>query len=220
MIGMRPAITSFTVTAAPAACTNEMLAFERSRNSSPVRCAWPPRLVAPNSMPPCVLLASAISSATLLAGHVLVDADRDRLLADHADRRERLHQVERHLAFLLDRQDVEGRGLRHVEAVAVLLDGGGGLRRDQSAGAGAVEHHGLLLPHLRKLVGDDAPDHVGAVAGGGRRDEGDRLARIILRLRRQRRATIATAAAHQSPILESMTFLPLRFRGCLFGDVV
>ena len=74
MIGMRPATTSFTDTAAPAACTNEMLAFERSRNNSPVRCAWPPRLVAANSMPPWVLLASAISSATLFAATSLLTA--------------------------------------------------------------------------------------------------------------------------------------------------
>ena len=74
MIGMRPAITSLSDTAAPAACTNEMLALERSRNSSPVRCAWPPRLVAPNSMPSWVLLASAISSATLFAGTSLLTA--------------------------------------------------------------------------------------------------------------------------------------------------
>ena len=74
MIGMRPAITSLSDAAAPAACTNEMFALERSRNSSPVRCAWPPRLVAPNSMPPWVLLASAISSATLLAGTSLLTA--------------------------------------------------------------------------------------------------------------------------------------------------
>ena len=88
--------------------------------------------------------------------HVLVDGDRDRLLADHADRHERRLQVDRHLAFLLDRQHGVGRGLRHVEGVAVLLDAGRGLRRDQPAGAGPVEDDDLLLPDLRQAVGDDA----------------------------------------------------------------
>ncbi len=74
MIGMRPAMTSLSDTDAPAACTKEMLALERSRNSSPVRCDWPPRLVAPNSIPPGVLLASAISSATLATGTSLLTA--------------------------------------------------------------------------------------------------------------------------------------------------
>ena len=51
-----------------------MFTLPRSRNSSPVRCDWPPRLVAANSMPPGVLLTSAISSATLLAGMSLLTA--------------------------------------------------------------------------------------------------------------------------------------------------
>ena len=74
MIGMRPAITSLSDAAAPAAWTNEMLALDLSRNSSPVRCDCPPRLVAPNSMPCGVLLARSINSFTLLAGMSLFTA--------------------------------------------------------------------------------------------------------------------------------------------------
>ena len=114
---------------------------------------------------------------------VLVDAHRDRLLADHADRRERLVQIDRHLVALLDRQDGPGRGLCHVDRIAVLRQRGRGLGRDQSAGAWAVDHHDLLLPKLRQLVGDDTGHHVRAVAGGGRGDELHRLVGKILGLR-------------------------------------
>jgi len=114
---------------------------------------------------------------------VLVDAHRNRLLADHADGRERLVQIDRHLVTLLDRQDGPGRSLRHVDRIAVLRQRGRGLGRDQSAGARAVDHHDLLLPKLCQLVGDDTGHHVRTVAGGGRGDELHRLVGIILGLR-------------------------------------
>ena len=44
-----------------------------------------------------------------------------------------------------------------------------------------LDDDGLLLPHLRQLVGDDPRDDIRAVAGGGGRDDGDRPGRIILR---------------------------------------
>jgi hypothetical protein len=77
---------------------------------------------------------------------ILVDAHRNRLLADYADGRERL-----------------------------LRQRGRGLGRDQSAGARAVDHHDLLLPKLCQLVGDDTGHHVRTVAGVGRCDELHRL---------------------------------------------
>ncbi len=152
---------------------------------------------------------------------ILVHSDRDRLLADHADWRECLDQVERHLAFLLDRQDVVGRGLRHIEGVAVLLDAGRGLRCDQPARAGPVDDDGLLLPHLRELFGHQAADNVRTVAGGGRGDEADRLVGVILRLRRgaqNQRHRRRAPERHPRPI-RTHAFLPLDPVFCPAGVV-
>jgi hypothetical protein len=139
-------------------------------------------LVAPNSIR---LVGERDQVRDVASRHVLVDRQGDRLLAHHADRNERRLQIDWHLAFLLDRQDGEGRGLRHVQAVAILLDGSCRLSGDQPAGAGPVEHDDLLLPYLGQTIGDDARHHIRAVARGSGRDERDGFGGVVLRLCRQ-----------------------------------
>jgi hypothetical protein len=155
MIGMRPAMTSLIDTAAPAECTTAIGGGEQ------------------HSILGAVDELDQLGCA--IGRDILVDAHRNRLLADYADGRERLVQIDRHLVTLLDRQDGPGRSLRHVDRIAVLRQRGRGLGRDQSAGARAVDHHDLLLPKLCQLVGDDTGHHVRTVAGVGRCDELHRL---------------------------------------------
>jgi hypothetical protein len=119
--------------------------------------------------------------------HVLVDRQGDWLLTHHADRNESGLQIHRHFAFLLDRQDGECRGLRHVQAVPVLLDCRCRLGGNQPAGARSVEHDDLLLPNLGQTIGDDARHHVRAVAGGSGRDERDGFGGVVLRTCRRAR---------------------------------
>ena len=187
MIGMRPAMTSLSDTAAPAACTNDMFTLALSRNSSPVRCAWPPRLVAANSMPSLVLLASCDQLGDAVGRDVLVDA-RPRSAARRPCRSARTPCAGRPASCL-----PAGSAGRCRSRPASCRACSRPSRRAAAACAaisppapGRLMHHDLLLPHLRQLVGDDARHHVRAVAGGGGVMKVHRLVGIILRLRGRR----------------------------------
>jgi hypothetical protein len=175
MMGIRPAVTSLSDVAAPCALAEQL--------------AGQMRLAAPVGGGELHSARRFIDEPNQFrhsaGGNFLVHGNGDGLLSDHADRHKGLLQIDLHLAFLRDREDREGRGLRHVERIAVLLDSGRSLRGDQAAGAGTVEHDDLIFPQLRQAIRDQPGDDVRAVARGCRGDECDGFDGIALRARRQ-----------------------------------
>jgi hypothetical protein len=113
-----------------------------------------------------------------MAKQRLVDAD------DARDRGKILVLVIRELAFAVERRvDDEGPGLRQEQRIAVGRRLGHGLSSDDMGGAALVLDDDLLAPAFRKPLPDGARHHIRHAAGRRRHRDGDRPARIGLRIR-------------------------------------
>ena len=160
-----------------------------------------------------------MNSASVFDRQRAVDDEHVGRAADHADRREVLDRVVRHVARR--RRRAVGRDVALHQRVAVGYGARGGDAGDDAAAAALVLDDEVLAERLAPALGDDARDHVVAAAGGDRDDVADRLARKRLRarcrgkqsragacriVRRFIRCLLAGPAARRADVLVSAAF--------------